>query len=98
MTADLKKQMAKALGEVVENIWDAAQKDCEAHALERLVALLQTAPGVKAKKAKPRRKVNMRCRAVDCGKRSMGPRYHYLCADHLKGPLGQTLGRKAKKK
>jgi hypothetical protein len=38
---------------------------------------------------KRRRKVDMRCRYRGCKNRSKGPRFRFLCAEHLKLPKKQ---------
>lgn len=34
------------------------------------------------------RKLDMRCRHPGCKNRSKGPRFHFLCAEHLKSRKG----------
>jgi hypothetical protein len=50
----------------------------------------RSAPAGRSAGARPRRKLDMRCRVAGCRNRSRGPRFGFICDEHRK-----TLSKKA---
>jgi hypothetical protein len=69
---------------------------------ENLQPLLAAAPQKrgpgrpKASGARPRRKIDMGCRYPGCKNRSKGPRFRFLCEEHLKLPKAEQNAALAK--
>jgi hypothetical protein len=45
---------------------------------------LSSAPAARSARARPRRKLDMRCRVGGCKNRSRGPRFGFICDEHRK--------------
>lgn len=90
----------------IESISDVIERDIKVRVQRELARLTSNlsalGDGGGTRKAKSRRggragrKLDMACRYPGCKNRSKGPRFHFLCEDHLK--LGKSAIARAKGK
>ncbi len=98
MAIDLKGRIGDATQKFVESISAMVERELASRIQAEVARVTSAAFGGKRLadgRRRTGRKLDMRCRYPGCKNRSKGPRFHFLCEDHLK--QGKSAVAKARK-